>query len=161
MTGYSVIPNRFYRHKPTGRVASFWGAAPWWGPQPEEWETVTDGYTTSNPDGTVGMSCITDRSLGAVSALVARLNAERSAALEKHRREWAPVNAPIEWRKAVGNDGVTRHHSGEGYSIAKLGDWYQVEHGDEPDLPAYRSLAKAKEWCARCIRSERKDRAFA
>lgn len=161
---FEVIPHRFWR-RDDGRTASPYGALPYWHTDTAEkarWTLVTDGYTTSNPDGTIGLSCIRDRSFEAVSALVAKLNAERNAARIAHEKAWAPVNAPIEWRKQIGNDGLTRHYAEHGMSIVKDGAAYVcVDHGDDEDMPAYRSLAKAKAWCEQVIRSRRKAEAFA
>lgn len=48
-----IIPRTFWKNSETGRTASAWGAAPYWGDK-GAWEMVTDGYTVMWPDGTVG-----------------------------------------------------------------------------------------------------------
>jgi hypothetical protein len=49
--GARVVPNRFWKNKVTGRVASCYGANPSGG----GWELTYENYTIQWPDGTVGV----------------------------------------------------------------------------------------------------------
>lgn len=52
-----VIPHRYWRHKPSGRRASIYGAAPYYGEADQaDWEIVQEGWTIRHPDGTIGLA---------------------------------------------------------------------------------------------------------
>lgn len=159
---YSVIPSRVWRSA-SGRTVSPYGALPWWNEAQrvsEGWEMVTRGWTLADAQtNTVGLCRVPFDTEAEAAAEALRLNTAWNEQRARHEREWAPIQAPITWTKARGNDGVTRSHSGEGYAIAHLAGWYGVEHEGE-QLVAFRSLAKAKAWAEGCIRSDRKDRTF-
>ena len=71
----TVIPSRAWRHT-SGRTASIYGASPWTNPADKpNWALVERGWTTLNPDGTVGCGrppCATQEE---AQALADRLNA--------------------------------------------------------------------------------------
>lgn len=55
MSRYEVVPASHWRHEPSGRTASIYGACPWVGARPPGWEVVTCGWTVRNPfTGEVG-----------------------------------------------------------------------------------------------------------
>lgn len=49
----AIIPASAMRHKMTGKLISIYSALPFG--EAEEWETVSNGYTTANDNGTVGL----------------------------------------------------------------------------------------------------------
>jgi hypothetical protein len=152
MTSFRVTLDHVWRHT-DGRSCSFYGAAPHgpgWAVEPTGWAVWNDRcIIAAYPDK------------AAADAHAARLQAKAECELGAHREAFKHRAAPIVWRRAAGNDGVTRHHSGERYSIACHCGWFQVEHdGNAGENPGFRSLAKAKAWCARVIMSGRDDIAF-
>ena len=155
-----VIPNQVYVHT-SGRQTSPYGAAPWTSPQDKpNWTLVQRGWTWADTEtGTVGLGRPAMSTREDAEAFAAHWNAQRAAARAQHERDWAPVMAPIAWTKQRGNDGVLRHHSGEGWSIVKHGPTYIVENRGEKWI-AVRSLAKAKEQAGRMIRSDRQEKTF-
>ena len=157
-----VIRNAVHRHI-SGRVASIYGAAPWCSERERaEWRVSYEGWTWRDTDtNTVGLCRAPVSSQKEAQDIADAINARRAAQRAAHAKAWAPVHAPIEWERSRDNEGYTVHRSGEGYSIRKLGAWYQCEDiAGTDELPAYRSLKAAREWCEMCIRSERKDRVF-
>lgn len=164
MSRYSVIPSRHYRSA-SGRTASIYGATPWLSEAQriaEGWQTVQAGWTLSDSvTNTVGLGRVPFATEAEAAAYAATLNAEWAAGMERHRKAWEPIKAPVIWEASTGNDGVRRHHSGERYSIACLDGFYVVEEDGKPvGLLPYRTLAKAKAWAESAIRSDRKDRVF-
>lgn len=159
-----VIEHRFWQHAASGRTASVYGAGPCWGdPAAQGWQVVTRGWTwRDNDNGTVGLCRVAVATREEAEAVAREINAKRAAARAQHERDWAPVNAPVVWTRREANDGATIWTSGEGYTVRKVDGWHFCEDIDDtPDLPAFRALAKAKDWCDRCIRSERAARRFA
>lgn len=161
MPRYTVIPHTFHRHRITGCKASIYGAHPAVSlADRANWETVTDGFTWSDSvTNTVGLCRAPMADRAEAQALADRLNAEWARALAEQAAFWEPIRAPITWTRAIGNDGSTVWHSGEGYTIRAIGEgWHQCEDAAQtPDLPAFRALAKAKAWCGQCIRHQRKE----
>lgn len=147
-----VTPHHVWRH-PSGASCSFYGAAP----HGAGWEAKAEGFAVWSHDTVIRSHA--DKAKAEADA--ARLNAKAAADRAEHVAAWAPVMAPIQWSRSKGNDGVTRHHSGERYSIVSDGGLYAVEcDGALEELSAFRTLAKAKAWCERMIRSERQEATF-
>lgn len=155
----SVIPNTFYRHT-SGRTASLWGSCPWHSERERsEWQTVTDGFTWQNDNGTIGLGRVPAKSREEADRIAREWNNREHAARIASEDYWREINAPVAWSRVKGNDGSVTYHSGEGYSIRKIGAWFVCEDSEATsDLPAYRNLARAKSWCLGGIRRNRQDR---
>jgi hypothetical protein len=165
VTRYSVETYRVHVNA-AGRVVSFYGALPWWNEAQriaEGWRTEDRGFTIADRDtNTVGLGRAPFTTRAEAEAFAAKANADDAARRAEHAAAWAPVNRPIAWTRARGDDGTTRHHSGEGYAIACQGGAYVVECDGSPvpDLRPFPSLAKAKAWAERQIRSARQAATF-
>lgn len=164
MPRFTVIEARVWRAS-NGRTASIYGALPWWSDAERDrdgWNMVHVGWTLSDRDtNAIGCGRVPWKTREEAQSVADEWNAADEKRRAEHAREWAPINAPIVWTKARGNDGVTRHHSGERYAIAVHGPYYVAEcDGEAETFAPFRNLAKAKEWCARQIRSDRRERAF-
>lgn len=163
---YTVLQSRVWRAA-NGRTASIYGALPWWGGEAvrirDGWEMVDVGWTIADRDtNTVGCCREPWSTREAAQAVADEWNAADTARRASHAREWAPVLKPVEWTVAVGNDGARRHHSGERWSIRCEAGRYHVEQdGADYGIFPFSSLAKAKAWCERIIRSDRQQRTFA
>lgn len=88
----SVIPNTFYRHKSSGRKASFYGAGPWASAaEKDQWEIVTDGFTWKDDwSGTIGLSRPPAATKEDAESIAHAINAARA--------QWAEESAAL--RKA-------------------------------------------------------------
>lgn len=74
----TVIPSRRWRHAPTGRTASLYGAAPWTSAADKgNWQIEESGFTIQNPDGTIGCGKPPSATIEEAQALADRLNARR------------------------------------------------------------------------------------
>jgi hypothetical protein len=71
----TVIPHKHWRHV-SGRTASIYGASPWTSQADKpNWTLVERGYTTLNPDGTVGCGRPPCATIEEAQALADRQNA--------------------------------------------------------------------------------------
>ena len=72
----TVIPSRRWRHVPTGRTASPYGASPWTSEADRpNWTMENNGWTIENPDGTIGCGRSPCATYEEAQALADRLNA--------------------------------------------------------------------------------------
>ena len=146
-----------------GMQASVYGAVPWTSSaEKPRWTMVSRGWTWRDmKSGTVGLGRMPAPTKAEAEAVAAQINAHIHSSRVEHAKAWAPVNAPIIWTKSKNNAGETLHHSGEGWSIRKAGDWFQVENAEGDDnFPSFRTIKKARDWAERMIRSDRQKKAF-
>lgn len=156
----TVIEHREWR-RDDGMLASVYGAVPWTSAaEKPRWTMISRGWTWKRDDGGVGLGRPPASTKAEADAVAAKWNAYFARAHAAQVKAWAPVNAPIIWTKSKNNAGETLHYSGEGWSIRKAGDWFQVENAEGDDLPSFRTIKKARDWAERMIRSDRQKKAF-
>jgi hypothetical protein len=74
------------------------------------------------------------------------------------QRRASPLNAPVDWVRSLGRDGVIAYHSGEGWAIRviRLGVYVPDDGTDRP-VPPFSSLPAAKAWAGDRILAARLD----